>query len=286
MATALAPNEPIAIPAARRRSLIVPREHGAWGILLVPLVVGAAVGLGAGGRGWDLVPLTLAALGLFWLRTPVESWMGAVPVRARTATELQAVQKAAILLSLGSFGTLLLLFWGGRNTGLLQIGFVSAIAFSVQAVLKKVWRGARSAAQMIGSAGLTATAPAAYYVVTGHLDPTAWSLWAANFLFAANQIQFVQMRIHAAKITSRRAKFSAGAWFLSGQIALILLLGVACSRHHFPWYAALAFLPILYRGFAWFAAQAEALAVHALGKSELAYSCVFGLLLAVAMRLR
>jgi hypothetical protein len=39
---------------------------------------------------------------------------------------------------------------------------------------------------MVGTAGLTSTAPAAYYVVTGHLDPLAWSLWAANFLFAKN----------------------------------------------------------------------------------------------------
>jgi 4-hydroxybenzoate polyprenyltransferase len=50
-------------------------------------------------------------------------------------------------------------------------------------------------AQMIGAAGLTSTAPAAYYAVTGHLSGTAWSLWACNFLFAINQIQFVQLRI-------------------------------------------------------------------------------------------
>lgn len=28
---------------ARRRALVVPREHGAWGMLLVPLLTGAAV---------------------------------------------------------------------------------------------------------------------------------------------------------------------------------------------------------------------------------------------------
>src|SRR5260370_6250043 len=39
----------------RRQSLIFPREHGAWGILLVPLVTGASVGLLAGGRAWPLV---------------------------------------------------------------------------------------------------------------------------------------------------------------------------------------------------------------------------------------
>ena len=44
----------------RRRALILPREHGAWGILLIPLATGAAVGVSAGGRLLPLVPLTAA----------------------------------------------------------------------------------------------------------------------------------------------------------------------------------------------------------------------------------
>ena len=59
----------------RNRSLIIPREHGAWGILLVPLLTAASVGLLAGGGGGSLVPFILVALSLFWLRTPVESWI-------------------------------------------------------------------------------------------------------------------------------------------------------------------------------------------------------------------
>ena len=59
---------------------------------------------------------------------------------------------------------------------------------------------------MVGAAGLTSTAPAAYYVVTGYLDITAWALWAANLLFAINQIQFVQIRIHASMLSSAWAR--------------------------------------------------------------------------------
>lgn len=49
----------------------------------------------------------------------------------------------------------------------------------------------------------------------GQLDLIAWSLWAANLLFAINQIQYVQLRIHAAHTTNRSEKLSAGRWFLN-----------------------------------------------------------------------
>lgn len=269
---------------SRQRSLVIPREHGAWGILLVPLVTGAAVGLCEGGSAWGLAPCTIVCVALFWLRTPVESLIGTSPLRARTPGEVRLVRNAALLLAAVSLGASIWLFWGGRNLALLWIGAASGTAFLIQAILKRLWRGARTAAQMIGAAGLTATGPAAYYVVTGRLDGTAWSLWAANFLFAMNQIQFVQLRIHAAHAANRSQKLSSGRWFLMGQIALIALVAAACAQRYFPWYAAAAFAPILFRGFAWFGAKAEVLAVRALGKSELAYACGFGVLLILGMQ--
>jgi len=45
---------------------------------------------------------------------------------------------------------------------------------------------------------MAATAPAAYYAVTGILGADTSFLWGANLLFAINQIHFVQLRIHAA----------------------------------------------------------------------------------------
>ena len=102
-------------PAGRRRSLIIPREHGAWGILLVPLVTGASGGLWAGGGAGSLAPFCIVALTLFWLRTPVESWIGTAPIRARTEDELQLVRNAALVLAVLSLSALIWLLWGGRN---------------------------------------------------------------------------------------------------------------------------------------------------------------------------
>src|SRR5215831_16101095 len=112
----------VQVAPARNRSLIIPREHGAWGILLIPLFTGACVGLLAGGPGLGLVPLIVAALLLFWLRTPLESWIGATPIRARTPGEIALVRNTVLLLVLAAGGALIWLFWGWRNRGLLWIG--------------------------------------------------------------------------------------------------------------------------------------------------------------------
>jgi hypothetical protein len=238
----------------------------------------------SGGAGGGLVPFLLVALSLFWLRTPVESWVGTVPIRARTLDEFQLVRKTVLALAMVAGGGLIWLFWGGRNRSLIWIGCAAGMAFLVQSTVNGIW-SARTAAQMIGAVGLTSTAPAAYYVVTAHLGTVAWSLWAANLLFAINQIQFVHLRIVAARAASRREKLAAGRGFLAGQSSQILLILAACITGVFPWYAALAFLPILFRGFAWFAAAPGPLAIHAVGKSELFYACVFGVLLLIGMRL-
>ena len=248
-------------------------------------MTGASVGLLGGGGSGRLVPFILVALSLFWLRTPVESWAGTVPTRARTSDEFRLVRKTVLLLAIAAGGGLLWLFWGGQNHGLIWIGCAAAIAFLLQSLVRWMWRNARTAAQMVGSAGLTSTAAAAYYVVTGHLDSVAWSLWAANLLFALNQIQFVQLRIHAVRAAHRGQRLALGRGFLAGQVLLLALILAACFAGSLRWSAAIAFLPVLARGFAWFAAAPKPLAIHALGKSELVHACIFGLLLIVGMRL-
>jgi hypothetical protein len=46
----------------------------------------------------------------------------------------------------------------------------------------------------------------------------------------------------------------------------------------------LAFLPLLYRGFAWFARKSAPLAIRTLGFSELCYAIGFGVLLVWGVR--
>jgi len=166
------------------------------------------------------------------------------------------------------------------------IGAAAGTAFLLQWALKRTWRGARAVAQMVGAAGLTSTGPAAYYVATGRLDGVAPAVWAANFLFAGNQIHFVQLRIHAAQAASWADRAAAGRSFLIGQVALVILLAAAYASGAPGRNGVFAFVPAMVRGFAWFAGRRKPLDVHALGKSELAHAVVFGALLAASLALR
>ena len=81
--------------------------------------------------------------------------------------------------------------------------------------------------QFVGTLGLTVTAPAAYYVVTGELNRSAWTLWIANSLFGVNQIHFVQLRIHSARLSGWSQKVARGRGFLFGELLLIAALILA-----------------------------------------------------------
>lgn len=268
-----------ALQGERLRAFVLPREHGAWGILLIPLVTGASFGFATGRGVLPMILFIAASLALFCLRTPVEVWLGASPLRARTAFERQVVVSSIFVYATLAVLAVGWLLWRERAPGLLLIGGGAAAFFVAQAGIKRLGHQTRLAAQLLGALGLTSTAAGAYYVVTGLLNQQALILWAANWLFAANQIHFVQLRIRGARAATRSEKLSLGHWFLVGELVTALFLIIAWRLGHLPGLAVLAFGPVLLRGLRWFLRAKEPLAIHRLGFSELAHALAFGALL-------
>lgn len=269
----------------RLRSFLLPREHGAWGILLIPLLTGACIGFETGRGVFPFILFIAASLSLFCLRTPVEVSLGASPLRAQTPAERQVVFSSILVYGALAVFSVVWLLWREQAIGLLLIGGASAAFFVAQAGLKRLGRHTRMAAQLVGAMGLTSTAAGAYYVVTGNFNQTAVLLWAANWLFAANQIHFVQIRIHGARAATFNEKLALGGWFLLGEIVTALLLMGAWRLEYLPGLATLAYAPVLFRGLRWFWQEKVPLAVHRLGFSELAHSLAFGALFTLGFQL-
>jgi YwiC-like protein len=269
----------------RRRALIVPREHGAWGLLLVPLVTGAGVGLREGDRILPLLLLLTAALALFWLRTPIESLLGTSAMRAQTKDERQTVATVIVGLGMIAFLAVGSLLWAERNRGLWLIGCLAGLAFVGQALIRRLGRPARMMSEIIGTVGLSLSAPAAYYVSVGKLDATAWMLWLLNLMFAGNQIHYVQLRIRTARLEGTRARLARGWSFALGQIVMLAALAFAWRWGLIPWVVLIAFLPLFFRGWLYFFHKLPApLLVRRLGWSELGQAVVFCLLLIASFR--
>ena len=271
---------------ARLRSFVWPREHGAWGILLVPLVTGGWIGLFSGRGISALLLFGVASLALFCLRTPVEIWLETSPLRPQTPTERQAVFYSIVAYASLAGVALTVLLWRERAYGLLILGAAVGGLFLAQAVLKRLGRKTRMTAQLIGSLGLTSTAAGAYYVITGQFDARALILWGANWLFAANQIHFVQLRIHAARASGPAVKFARGKGFLASELLAGVVLILAWRADLLPGAALLAFAPIFARGLLWFFRAPAPLAIHRLGYTELAHALAFGVLFILGFYLR
>jgi YwiC-like protein len=267
------------VNTSRLKTMVIPREHGAWGMMLVPLATGAIVALRFGVNASALTLFIVAATSLFWLRTPVEAWLGTSAIKAQTQQERAFVVRMIAGIALLATASIALLLWDGRNRGLLLVGGVAALAFALQAGVKKLGRKGRMPAQIIGAIGLTSTAAGAYYVATGKLDLTALALWLANWLFAGDQIHYVQLRIRSSRAATMDEKLQQGFAFLAGQVLVIGIILTACRFRVFPAALALAFVPVLFRGTLWFVRGGQPLDVHRLGFSELRQALIFGVLL-------
>jgi hypothetical protein len=272
----------VATPNGRRRALVIPREHGAWGMLLVPLATGAVAALHSSVNGGALALFVVAAMSLFWLRTPVESWWSASPIKVQTKAERDFVMMVIAAIGFVAVVSITALLWNGQRSGLLTIGAIAASALMMQAGVKKLGRKGRMPAQIIGAIGLTSTAAGAYYVATGKLDRMAVALWLANWLFAADQIHYVQVRIRGSRAASFDEKMKQGLPFLLGQVGLVGVILAACRFGFFPAALAVAFVPVLLRGTLWFVRRQRPLDVHKLGFSELTQAMIFGALMCVA----
>ena len=270
--------EELAMEKARRernRTLIVPREHGAWGLLLVPMVTAAGVAFRESSNVFPFVLLLTAALALFWLRTPLESLLGISAMRAETKEERGSVGFVVLYLVIVAGLASSMLLWAGQNPLLWLIGAAAGVAFVAQAVLRKMGRRTRMLSEIVGTIGLTASAPAVYYVITGKFGITGWMLWLANLTFAGKQIHYVQIRIHTCKLSGLHAKLARARTFALGQLAMAAVLAAACWLGWMPWLVLLAFVPLLLRGFYYFVQKPALLRVRRLGWNELAQAIVF-----------
>jgi hypothetical protein len=225
----------------------MPREHGAWGILLIPF----ATAVGVAGV-WNL-PVALLLVSVLCFYVARSSWLK----RNYRWTAILLAGSAACVLPL-------LVVW--KFWWLAAFGVVAApLAF------RKTERSV--AMQLLAVAGLTLTAPAAWYAATGLLGWPAGRLWLLNALYFAGGIFYVKM--HVATAIARKP---------AGRLPVVLYYGALAALAAWWWPVGLAFVPVIARAFVGAARVSPVLRIKRLGWTEVAYSIVFAVSLVALIR--
>jgi hypothetical protein len=216
------------------RSLALPVEHGGWGFLAEPVILGLALAPSSAGAG-----LGLAALGAFLARHPLKLAAADWRKRARhprtaRAEGLALAYALAALVSLGTaFATARFAFWLplalAAPLGLLQLSYDARN------------RGRDLVPELAGAAALGSVA-SAVVLAGGWTQAPALALWLLMAARAVASVLYIRARL---RLDRGQRPGLAPTW-LSHMAGLAFALGLAALGWA-PWLAVLAFAVLLSR---------------------------------------
>lgn len=222
---------------------LLPREHGAWAMFIVPLVVGLAIGARRNQLDGFITTLlfVLAAFGFFLVRYPL---MLLIKTRHSNA-------EGNVLLWSGVYGTVA--FVGGVAALILTqvwelviIGLIGGGLLGIH-----LWLAARRqemsvVGQWSAIAGATLAAPGAYLLYAHRFDTTAAMLYVLSFLFFGGTVYYIKFKVREqprlTSPTSTWARLFAARAPILYSLAAVLIVAMFVLM---GWASPLALLAIL-----------------------------------------
>ena len=260
----------------------MPEEHGAWGILLVPLVSSALVA-GAGFAPFLLV--ATCALGGFILRG---SWER-MPLAERSLRGMLSFDH--IVLASHTLGAAALLIFRYERTQLYALGALAAGLFLIhRALLQRHEENGTEkrslAAELVGVGLLTLTAPAMWIAARGALDAEGTRVWLLNLLFFLGGVLYVKYRVRGLLAHRTFRGIGERARFAWPVFAYHLLLGIFLAAWillaNLSALVLVAFLPAILRATNLARHLGTKFPIKQLGWSEVGQAVLFAALLTLA----
>ncbi len=263
-----------------RYPLLMPAEHGAWGILLIPYLTTVFV---VGTTNLSVLLVLVSAVSLFLVRGSADAhgtW--------RVLTE----PKHLLLFSVGVLAGGWLIFVERRNA-LLAVFAAVCMLYGLQKTLarhldREMHEKRSLAAELVGVALLTLVVPATWIAAHGKLDRLGLQLWLLNLLFFAGGVIYVKYRVRGLLVHRpflswvERMRF---AWpVIAYHLLLIAFLVAASARDALPTLTVLAFTPGMLRAFRLVWQLGKRFPIRRLGWSEVAQAIVFAALLVLSLK--
>jgi len=270
-------------PAARRRSAFsvsVPRQHGAWSILLASYFVGAVA---LGGDAAPALVLLVAVVGGFMARHAIVS---AARMSDNELRKRAVGGWAALYGVLGALSAAVLLTVYQRWL-LVPLGALALVPALVALILERRRQDRTLAGELVGAVGLSLIAPLASCAATGTLEGRTWALWFLTAGFFAGSVFHVRylVRCKAARagtLAVRRHAALPSVWFhFTAVVAAFVLVALGLL----PRLAPSALVYALARVCAAVGSRRKApVVVRRVGFAELGHTFAFVVLLVAAYR--
>jgi hypothetical protein len=245
-------------PRVNIRSVALPSEHGGWGFLIEPILLGLLVA-----ASWPGALLALAAVGVFLIHQPlkiaVKDWQkGSRPPRTVWAERL------AVGYGLLALVPMLILLTRVSPSFLIPILLAVPLA-GVQLYYDARNRSRKLLPEVCGAAALAMIAPA-IAMLDGWSLAAALVLWAMLALRVLTSILYVRARL---KLEHGKPVSAAPIWLTHS--AALAVIGRLAVLQLAPWLALLAFGVLLGRSWLGLSRYRKPRPAKHIGLQELGY---------------
>lgn len=258
-----------------RSKFLLPKEHGAWAMLYVPFILGVIV---ARALNLPVLLLLLSVTAFFISRESLLIWWRA-RTRGKESTHAGRLLIFYIAISSLSGAPLILVYGMKMLVPMAAAGIILLVLNGRQATQ---FEDRKLSNELLVIVGLTMTAPAAYYAATGALDATAFWLWGLSALYFASSVFYVRLRIVSINPRKEDLKRRIRINCLLYHSFLVIGLVVLLATHRLPYFALIAFLPILARTYWNLLKPSRQVNLTRAGVLEIIYSLIFLLFISIS----
>lgn len=253
-------------------TLLLPREHGLWSMLIIAIVLPAVV-LRTGGAAWSFAA---AATVLFFARRPLEIWLqggaaGVSTTQARTVTLLLSVPGAL----LGVLGLMQSAHW---LTIVLAAAIGVLVGYSVYVESQPRRGRGKVASRIAGTVGMSALILLQESASFGHISAAGASLLLLYLAFYTMSGVRVRSLVRARNVEN----FRGTAFFVN--VFVFLGVAVAALFAVFPPLAPVALASGLFQAFRILRRDDSPVNTMRMGIGEILHSITFVVIVVLAYR--
>lgn len=265
------PREPVTAAIAWK-PVALPVEHGGWGFLAEPVVLGLVLAPSRAGAC-----LALAALAGFLARHPLRLWL---LDRRRRVRHPRTALAERFFLAYSTLALLLLSAAFALASGAFWPALLAAAPAALLALAFDASGRSRDALPELAGAVALGASATAIALAGGAASVVAWGAWALVALRAVTSVLYVRARIRL-----DRGLPAGPGLVLAGHAAALALAAALAGSDAAPWLAAGAFAVLLARAAWGMSSLRRRVRPQVVGFQELGYGVLTLLLLVAGYRL-